>query len=1096
MSIVQRLFQFRLNGRFAALLALTLAALILLPAVALANSPPDTPASVTVTRTKHNLTGYDTLNISGYGVTGASKYHITYSSDGGNSWTLIRDNVDDRGVSIGDQDANATFIVAVRAGNQYGWSGWRNSAPIAPDGSTAPPAAPGTISLSRTDGELTASWAEVASASKYHVTYSSNNGGSWNAAYCGDNCSTAATISVDNQKTYIVAVRAGNDSGWSGWTQSAASGPFGPQTPATPGPITVTRADGTLTATWNAVANADYYHINYSTDNKNSWQTYSSNYNQTTITRNVDNSKTYYIAVRAGTVTSNGTLWSGWRVSEASGPFGPQPPATPASVSVSRANGTLTASGYGVSNATKYHITYSADGGNSWNAAPCGNNCTGGASVTISGVDNAKPYIVAVRAGNTGGWSGWRNSAAIAPSHPPAPPAQVTFVRDCGGFSTSWTPSPGATGYDVSTSINNRKSWQRALSDVSHNSWIFGVWKKHKTYHIAVRARNSAGESGWTNSAAAHPPSREVSSLRAVTSTTHGTAGGSITTSWNAGQCASGYNVNYRADGGQWQRIQSGVSGTTHTGTVSSTGGYTVAVQAIDSQATSQWRNLRVDGWLTASGISGSGATLTLAGHSGDWYVKKTSPTPAGTCSAAISGSTHDLTGLSPIETYTYSAYSDSSCATLLATAAFTTSGVSVSNMSEASDGIGIGVLATNTSANGFTTGDHSSGYTLDRVVIKFRDASAAPGTFAAAIHAASGGNPATSATYTLSGSSTPTTAGDYAYTCSGTCSLNKETTYFLVLSGTSPNHSTGFYKWDTTVSASETNTPSNAGWSIANQAKKKSGNTWTDETDLFSGMFEVIASENPTLSAGSVTTSGAMLTIAGHTGDWYYKADKAPDSTCSSSAVTGMTKTLTGLSPFETYTYSAYSDSSCATLLATAAAFTTGGVSVSNLGETSDGIGVGVLATNTSANGFTTGDHDDGYTLDRVVIKFRDASAAPDTFAAAIHAASGGNPATSATYTLSGSSTPTTAGDYAYTCSGTCSLNKETTYFLVLSGTSPNHSTGFYKWDTTVSANETNTPSNAGWSIANQAKKKSGNTWTDETSVFSGMFEVVATEK
>ena len=423
---------------------------------------------------------------------------------------------------------------------------------------------------------------------------------------------------------------------------------------------------------------------------------------------------------------------------------------------------------------------------------------------------------------------------------------------------------------------------------------------------------------------------------------------------------------------------------------------------------------------------------------------------------------------------------------------------MSVSNLSETSDGIGVGVLATNTEANGFTTGDHSDGYTLDRVVIKFRASSGDPGTFTAAIHAESSGNPAASATYTLNGSSTPTTAGDYAYTCSGTCNLDKDTTYFLVLSGTGASHSIGFYSWDTTESASETNTPSNAGWSIANRAKRKSGNTWSDEATVFSGMFEVVAIKRiiPTLTASGVTVTGATLTIANHSGDWYYKADKAPDTTCSSSAVTGTTKTLTGLSPIETYTYSAYSDSSCANLLATAAAFTTGGVSVSNLSETSDGIGVGVLASNTEANGFTTGNHSSGYALDRVIIKFRASSAAPGTFTAAIHAASGGDPAASTTYTLSGDTTPTTAGDYAYTCSGTCNLDKDTLYFLVLSGTSPNHSTGFYSWDTTVSASETNTPSDAGWSIADQAKKKSGNTWADEATVFSGMFQVVATEK
>ena len=500
MSAFRTLSSSRPAWLLAAVLALTLAALILLPAVALANSPPATPASVTVSRSGVTLTiTYDNP-------AGATKYHATYSSDGGNSWTFIGNDLDDRGASIGGTDTTKTYIAAVRAGNDHGWSGWRNSAPIQPDGSTAPPAAPGTISLSRTDGELTASWTAPDGATEYHVTYSSNNGGSWQAPTCGDNCSNAVTISVDNDKTYIIAVRAGNDSGWSGWTQSEASGPFGPQTPATPGPITVTRTDGHLSASWDEVSGANYYHINYSTNNKNSWQTYSSSYNQTTISRSADNSKTYYIAVRAGTAISNGTLWSGWRVSEASAPIG-QPPATPASVSVSRGNGTLSVSGYGVDDATKYHITYSSNNGGSWNAAPCGNSCTG-ASATISGVDNAKPYIVAVRAGNTGGWSGWRNSAAIGPSQPPAAPAQITTERVCGDkFTVTWTPSSGATGYDLNYSTDNRKTWKRALSNEPHAVWIFAVWNKNKTYTLAVRARNSAGVSGWTNSAAAPPPS-------------------------------------------------------------------------------------------------------------------------------------------------------------------------------------------------------------------------------------------------------------------------------------------------------------------------------------------------------------------------------------------------------------------------------------------------------------------------------------------------------------------------------------------------------------------------------------------------------------
>ena len=626
-----------------------------------------------------------------------------------------------------------------------------------------------------------------------------------------------------------------------------------------------------------------------------------------------------------------------------------------------------------------------------------------------------------------------------------AAPASVVGYRGWQLIDVEWSAVTGATGYDVKY-WHAWYGWKRSHSNISGGT---ETTKKARitlpansnvgNYHVAVRAIDANGPGQWAESAA-------IPSITIVPKATNVTAA-------RASNDETTINVSWSICNVQASWCNGGTPVTGQLVNISDDGGAT-------------WERVKT---LT-SYTSGS----TVAISSGD-------------VTGGISGAKSYLVDVG-IETRFKTMWTRSNSVPALY--------LSVSNMSETSDGIGVTILATNIEANGFTTGDHSGGYTLDRVVIKFRASVGAPGTFTAAIHAESGDNPAEDATHTLSGDTTPTSAGDYTYTCSGTCSLSKETTYFLVLSGTSTAHSTGYYKWDTTVSAGETNTPSNAGWSIANRAKRDTGNGWENESQIFSGMFEVIATENRTLSASSVTTSGATLTIGYHSGDWWYKADTGPHTTCSSSAVTGATKTLTGLSPIETYTYSAYSDSTCATLLATAAAFTTGGVSVSNMSETSDGIGVTILATNIEANGFTTGDHSGGYTLDRVVIKFRASVGAPGTFTAAIHAESGDNPAEDATHTLSGDTTPTSAGDYTYTCSGTCSLSKETTYFLVLSGTSTAHSTGYYKWDTTVSAGETNTPSNAGWSIANRAKRDTGNGWENESQIFSGMFEVIATEK
>ena len=65
-------------------------------------------------------------------------------------------------------------------------------------------------------------------------------------------------------------------------------------------------------------------------------------------------------------------------------------PGTPSSVTLTRADGTVTASWDAPGGATKYHVTYSSDGMQSWTAAagPADNHSAN--SITITGADNAK----------------------------------------------------------------------------------------------------------------------------------------------------------------------------------------------------------------------------------------------------------------------------------------------------------------------------------------------------------------------------------------------------------------------------------------------------------------------------------------------------------------------------------------------------------------------------------------------------------------------------------------------------------------------------------------------------------------------------------
>ena len=113
------------------------------------------------------------------------------------------------------------------------------------------------------------------------------------------------------------------------------------------------------------------------------------------------------------------------------------------------------------------------------------------------------------------------------------------------------------------------------------------------------------------------------------------------------------------------------------------------------------------------------------------------------------------------------------------------------------------------------------------------------------AIHAAdTNGDPAASASHTLSVNN-PSGAGDYSFTCTGSCILDAGTTYFVVMS-TTKGYSEGGYLWDTTASTSQANTPSNAGWSIADGEKnKETDEDWETNTGWI-GMFQVSATMNP----------------------------------------------------------------------------------------------------------------------------------------------------------------------------------------------------------------------------------------------------------
>ena len=189
------------------------------PEVTAPAKAPQTPASVSVTRSD------GTLHVSWPAMEGATSYHITYTSDNGASWSLAAENHAENSIEIAGVDNALTYIVGVRARNEAGDSGWINSPPAGPH-AAEPPDAVASVTVTRGDGTLNASWPAAARATSYHLTYTSDNGASWSLAALNHPETSIAITGVDNGLTYIVGVRARNDYGDSGWVNSPPAAPY------------------------------------------------------------------------------------------------------------------------------------------------------------------------------------------------------------------------------------------------------------------------------------------------------------------------------------------------------------------------------------------------------------------------------------------------------------------------------------------------------------------------------------------------------------------------------------------------------------------------------------------------------------------------------------------------------------------------------------------------------------------------------------------------------------------------------------------------------------------------------------------------------
>ena len=443
------------------------------------------------------------------------------------------------------------------------------------------------------------------------------------------------------------------------------------------------------------------YNVNISGDRGKTWARQTSDHTGTTWTVNtIDADTDYVIAVQ----TKNNVAVSGWTNSPVNTP---EPPA-PASVTVtSRSGATLNVSWAAVTGATSYNVRSSADNGATWSAS---SGVTTGTTTTLA-LDATKDYVVGAQAVNAKGTSDWTVSSVSYATPLPAAPTNVAATRAKGSVTLTWDAVSGASSYDVAcnqyTVSYTWKICKSGVTDANRTATVTTYYNPHtksmrpivdtRSYLFAVRARNNSGAGEWTRLTVWPAAPLRIASISAARTASD------ITLTWTVPAANGGYPIKFMhvqcrtsSDRGttwsSWfwctSQRRDPVPGSVHTAVIDSVDEYDSALtyqaraRGYNALGYGDWRESAViePVTLTASAVTTTTATLTLDGHTGDWWLKETSPS-TGTCTAGEADFSHVLSALTGGTAYTYRAYRDSGCATELASATFSSLYPAVTNL-------------------------------------------------------------------------------------------------------------------------------------------------------------------------------------------------------------------------------------------------------------------------------------------------------------------------------------------------------------------------------------------------------------------------------
>ncbi len=720
------------------------------------------PASVTIS--SHTPLG---LTVSWDTVTSAQGYNVNLTANGGLSWTRVSSGV--TGTSLAITTANfsafnggATYIAAVQSVHSGGGVGWRNSASSSPTYSLS---APASVTAYRGDNFIDVEWPHVTGATGYDVNYAFK-GANWTRAVSNQSGGTGATrtvriSSVPNQSWHVVAVRARTSSGLSRWTNSAHVNFADYPLPVTG--LTVERTvSGEIDVSWDVCDTTAWsctggspitkYAINLSDDGGFSWTRaatvaaadYTSG--DSVTLRGVTDSTAYRVAVAMRTRV--GGKWVNANV-------GPYVGLTASDITTTSA--TLTIAGH--TDSWRYKANAAPDNACSATAVSAGTSTTAltglspGTSYTYSAYSDSSCATLLVTVVFSTLALGDRNSGE-----------DITTISDSSNNDPTGIWSDGTTMW-VADDVDD-KLYAYKMSDLSRDSskdfntlsaagnnnprgiWADGttMWVMDaddyriyaykmsdkstdtgKEFDLQLAEPTNVGPTGiWSDgttmwvgdhyltkvfaykmSDQTRDSGKDFNTLSAAGNTNPAGIWSDGTTAWivdDNSKKVYAYKLSDKSRDASKDFDTLDAAGNDNPWGIWSDGSTTWIADDVDDKLYAYYPYTA----LLPTVVGSTMATLTLNGYSGDWWLKKTAPTPAGTCTVGESDFSHALTALTANTTYTYKAYDTSNCASADEIGETTFATVSVGDRNAAQD-----VNTVFEAGNTFPKGVWSNGTTM-----------------------------------------------------------------------------------------------------------------------------------------------------------------------------------------------------------------------------------------------------------------------------------------------------------------------------------------------------------------------------------------------